>query len=67
MESASEIFKRHYDAWEKDPKRMRSGYDYEKTYSEMMQKVEQEVLSFSVGKVSNKSSNKKNFKPVLGT
>jgi len=67
MDSAVEIFKKHYEAWETNPKRMTSGYDYEKTYAEMMQKVEQEVLSSSVGQVSNKSSNKKNFKPVLGT
>lgn len=38
---------------------MESGYDYEKAYAKIMQKVEQEVLQISVGKIfENKNKNK---------
>ena len=50
-DKATVIFKKYYKEWENNPLRMESGYDYEKTYAEMMQKVEQEVLQISVGEI----------------
>ncbi|QMU66325.1 MAG: hypothetical protein GKR88_19905 [Flavobacteriaceae bacterium] len=44
---------------------MKSGYDYESTYADMMQKVEQEILQLSVGEVPKDKNVKKNFKPDL--
>jgi hypothetical protein len=66
MESdqATEIFKAHYEKWLKDPKRMKSGYDYEKSYAEMMQKVERDVLQSSVGDRLKSKNTKKNSKRV---
>jgi hypothetical protein len=65
-DKAISIFKKHYKEWENNPLRMESGYDYEKTYAEMMQKVEQEVLQISVGKIPKSKNSKKKSKPVLG-
>ena len=64
-DKAAVIFKKHYKEWENNPLRMESGYDYEKTYAEMMQKVEQEVLQISVGEIPESKNSKKKFKPVL--
>lgn len=65
-DKAIAIFKKHYKEWENNPYRMESGYDYEKTYAEMMHKVEQEVLQISVGEISKSKNSKKKFKLVLG-
>ena len=65
-DKAVEIFKKHYDEWLNNPLRMTSGYDYEKTYAEMMQKVEQEVLQNSIGDIPGNKNNKKKSKPHLG-
>ena len=65
-DNATSIFKKHYKEWENNPLRMESGYDYEKTYAEMMQKVEREVLQISVGKIPVNKNSKKKSKPVLG-
>ena len=64
-EQALKIFEKHYEQWEEDPRRMESGYDYESTYAVMMQKVEQEVLQVSVGKVPKGVNSKKNSTPDL--
>ncbi|MGB1284386.1 MAG: hypothetical protein ACPG44_07970 [Polaribacter sp.] len=61
-EQALKVFEDNYDQWENNPTRMESGYDYESTYTEMMQKVGQEVLQVSVGKVPKSKNSKKNFK-----
>lgn len=65
-DKAVEIFKKHYDEWVNNPSRNKSGYDYEKTYSDMMQKIEQEVLQSSVGDVPENPNSKKNSKLVTG-
>lgn len=44
---------------------MESGYDYEATYADMMQKIEHEVLQLSVGAVPRDKNVKKNSKPDL--
>lgn len=61
---AIEIFSRHYSEWEKSEERNKCGYDYERTYVEMMWKVQQEILQNSVGEVSPDKNIKKKFKPV---
>ena len=63
-DKAAEIFKKHYEEWLNNPLRLKSGYDYEKTYSQMMQRIEQEVLQSSVGDVPKKKKKKKNSKQV---
>jgi len=59
------IFERHFTQWESDPKRMENGYQYESTSASMMEKVEQEVLQLSVGKVPKDKNLKKNSRPNL--
>lgn len=65
-EKAIEIFALHYSEWENNEERNQSGYDYERTYVEMMQKVQQSILQNSVGEISRNKNVKKKFKPVRG-
>jgi cell fate (sporulation/competence/biofilm development) regulator YlbF (YheA/YmcA/DUF963 family) len=65
-EKAVEIFSKYYSDWEKNKERNQSGYDYERTYVEMMQKVQQAILQNSVGEISPSKNVKKKFKPVQG-
>lgn len=64
-ERALAIFERHYSQWESNPHRMENGYQYEASYTLMMQKVEHEILQLSVGKVPKSKNTKKNFRPDL--
>lgn len=59
LEKATEIFKKNYLEWVKAQEGQTSGYEYEKSYVEMMQKVGREVLQQSVentGKGRKKNS-----------
>jgi hypothetical protein len=58
------VFESYYSQWETSPERMQSGYDYERTFVEMMQKVQQEVFQRSVGSVPKNKNSKKNFSAV---
>jgi len=60
------IFEKHFSQWESDPKRMENGYQYESTYASMMEKVEQEVLQLSVGKVPKDKNSKKKLQTKFG-
>jgi hypothetical protein len=62
----TKIFEKHYNEWKCSPDRFKSGYDYEKSYREMMQAVETEVFQNSIGKMPNNKNSKKNSKQVLG-
>ncbi len=64
-QQATAIFERHLSEWESNPQRMKSGYDYEATYAEMMHKVGQEILQLSVGEVPKDKNSKKNSRPDL--
>jgi len=64
-QQATAIFEKYLSEWESNPNRMQSGYDYESTYAEMLQKIEKEVLQLSVGEVPNDKNVKKNFRPDL--
>ena len=64
-QSAIALFAKYLSEWEANSERMESGYKYELTYAEMMQKVEHEVLQLSVGKVPKSKNFKKNSRPDL--
>jgi hypothetical protein len=51
-------FKELLDQWEKNPERMQSGLNYEKSFVEMMRQFEQEVFQKSLGDLPKD----KNFK-----
>lgn len=61
---ATLIFAKHFEEWESDPRRMENGYQYESTYAAMMNKVEQEILQLSVGKVPKSKNSKKTSNPI---
>lgn len=61
-ELAVEAFTKHYREWEANPNRMNSGYEYEKTFVEMMESVSLEVLTVSTDKVPKSKNLKKNLK-----
>lgn len=65
QDQAIAIFQKHLSEWESNPQRIESGYQYESTYAEMMQKVEQEVLQLSVGAIPKDKNAKKNSKQDL--
>lgn len=62
----TKIFEKYYNEWVASPERDKSGYDYERSYAEMMQKVEKEVFQLSIGEAPNNKNRKKNSKPVTG-
>jgi hypothetical protein len=66
MEEILKLMQQHYQKWEQDPQRESNGYTYEKTFTEMWQKLGKEVLQKSVGKLPNDKNVKKNFKPTGG-
>lgn len=61
----TQIFEKHYQEWLANPDRMKNGYDYERTFLEMMQQVEKQVFQDSLGKVPENKNRKKKSKPVL--
>lgn len=65
-ERATEIFAKHLEEWESDPRRAQNGYQYESSYGEMMEKVGREVLQASVGDVPKSKNLKKNSTPDSG-
>lgn len=58
------IFEKYYYEWVSSPERDKSGYDYERSYAEMMQTVEKEIFQISLGEAPNNKNRKKNSKPV---
>ena len=62
----TKIFEKYYNEWAASPERNISGYDYERSYAEMMQKVEKEIFKISIGDAPNNKNRKKNYKPVSG-
>ena len=47
------------DQWENNPGRMKSGYEYEKTFVEMMKQFELEIFQQSMGETGSKNYKKK--------
>lgn len=64
IERASALFKKKYEKWINDPERIKSGYDYERTFVEMMQELESEVFEHSLGDIPVNRNAKKKSKPV---
>lgn len=59
---ALEIFKKNYSKWMESQTHQKSGYEYEKSYVEMMRKVSEEVLQTTVENTGK--GRKKNSKPA---
>ncbi|NOX47605.1 MAG: hypothetical protein GXO89_11580 [Chlorobi bacterium] len=48
---ATKIFQRHYKKWLNKEERESSGYEYERSFVEQMQKMEKELFQDSLGEV----------------
>lgn len=59
-------FAKKIEEWEKNPERMQSGYDYEKTFVEMWQSLGKDVFQNSIGTLPKSRNGKKNSKRVRG-
>jgi len=57
-------FTKKIEEWEKNPERMQSGYDYERTFVEMWQSLGKDVFQDSIGTIPKSRNSKKNSKPV---
>jgi len=60
----TKIFEKHYNEWKSNPDRFKSGYNYEKSYTEMMQTVEKEIFQISLGEAPNNKNRKKTPNPL---
>jgi hypothetical protein len=58
-EKVAERLKKVLEEWENNADRMRSGYDYEKTFVTMMKQFEQELFQESMGDIPSKNFKKK--------
>lgn len=58
-EKAAARLKEMLTQWENNPERMQNGYEYEKTFIEMMKQFEREIFQQSVGKTGSKNYKKK--------
>lgn len=58
-EKAAIRLKEMLDQWENNPGRMKSGYEYEKTFVEMMKQFELEIFQQSMGETGSKNYKKK--------
>ena len=65
QKDSTKIFEKHYNEWINNPERLKSGYDYERTYAEMMKKVGKEIFQNSVGEIPINKNRKKNSKPFM--
>ena len=66
MEDILKKMQQHYQEWERNPQRQSSGFDYEKTFTEMWQKLGKEVLQQSIGEIPSDKNRKKNSKRIGG-
>jgi len=64
IEKATELFRKRYSDWTKNPERETNGYNYERTFVEMMQKFEAEVFQYSLGELSANRNTQKKSRPV---
>ena len=62
IDQATEIFRKNYEKWLQEQQHQTSGYEYEKSYVEMMQHVSREVLESSIEKTGK--GRKKNSRPA---
>lgn len=66
LEKATEIFQENYKQWLNNTDRNNSGYEYERSFVEQMQKMEKELFQDSIGEISANRNLKKKSKPHLG-
>ncbi|NOR88202.1 MAG: hypothetical protein GQ527_11385, partial [Bacteroidales bacterium] len=59
QKDSTKIFEKYYNEWISNPERLKSGYDYKKTYAEMMRKVGKEIFQNSVGEIPIDKNRKK--------
>jgi hypothetical protein len=64
-QKATEILLSKLDEWEKMPKP--DGYSYEKSFLEVMQGLQKELLQLSIGELPQDRNSKKKFKHKLGS
>jgi hypothetical protein len=62
MEEIIQTMLSRYQNWENNPERQRSGYQYEKSFTEMWQTLGREVFQRSIGEVPKDKNSKKNFR-----
>ena len=63
-QKATEILLKKIEEWEQKPKK--DGYEYEKSFIEVMQGLNGELLQLSVGEVPKDRNAKKKSNPNLG-
>lgn len=63
-QKATEILLKKIEEWENKPKT--DGYDYEKSFIEVMQGLNAELLQLSVGELPQDRNAKKKYKPKSG-
>ena len=65
IEKATKIFQKFYKQWLNNEERNSSGYEYERSFIEQMQKMEKELFRDSVGDIHINRNLKKKSKPPL--
>lgn len=66
LDTATKIFQDHYNQWLANENRNKNGYEYERTFVDQMQKMENELFQDSVGCLPANRNLKKKSKPPLG-
>lgn len=66
LEKATKIFQENYKQWLENPDRNTTGYGYEQSFVEQMQKMEKELFQDSIGELPASRNLKKKSKPPLG-
>ncbi len=66
LDKATKIFQENYKKWLNNEKRNSSGYEYERSFVEQMQKMEKELFQDSVGEVPVNRNLKKKVQTTLG-
>lgn len=58
------LFAKKISEWEQNPKRMESGYEYEKTFVDMWQTLGLDIFQESIGSLPKSRNSKKNSRPA---
>jgi len=66
LEQATKIFQENYSKWIDNDKKNSSGYEYERSFVEIMQKIENELFKDSLGEVPTNRNLKKKSKQLSG-
>ena len=66
LERATNIFRENYSKWIDNDEKYSSGYEYERSFVEIMQNIEKELFKDSIGEVPINRNLKKKSKPRTG-